>query len=72
VATPPDAVLVLDAVDRFEAGLYNVDDAIEAVETSGERYRGAWWRKVVQPGLDASDGIEYQNGVGWRSDGSDT
>ncbi len=51
---------------------YNVDDAIEKVETSGERYRGAWWRKVVQPGLKAIDGVEYQNGVGWRSDGSNT
>lgn len=46
---------------------YDVDGAIEAVETSGERYRGAWWRKVVQPGLSAIDGVEYQNGVGWRS-----
>jgi hypothetical protein len=24
----------------------------------GERYRGAWWRKVVKPGLEALPGID--------------
>jgi hypothetical protein len=31
----------------------------------GDRDRGAWWRRVVRPGLQAS-GVEYTNGVGWR------
>jgi len=25
---------------------------------SGERYRGAWWRKVVKPGFEALDSIK--------------
>lgn len=35
---------------------------------SGERYRGAWWRKVVKNGLEES-GARYRNGVGWVVDG---
>lgn len=45
---------------------YDVDAALAKVEASGERYRGAWWRKVVKPGLGALDDVEYQNGVGWH------
>ena len=45
---------------------YDVDGALAKVEASGERYRGAWWRKVVKPGLGALDDVEYQNGVGWH------
>ncbi len=31
---------------------------------NGDRYRGAWWRKVIKPGLQ-SQGFEYENGEGW-------
>jgi len=27
---------------------------------AGDRYRGAWWRKVVQPGLKTLDDVEYR------------
>jgi len=37
---------------------YDVDDALENVNTSGERYRGAWWRKVVSEGLEALPDVE--------------
>lgn len=36
---------------------YDVDAAVAKVE-AGERYRGAWWRRVVKPGLEAVDGVE--------------
>ena len=35
---------------------YNPDAALAKIE-AGERYRGAWWRKVVKPGLEALDGV---------------
>lgn len=57
---------VVAAVMTDHALGYDVDAAIAKVEASGERYRGAWWRKVVKPGLGALDGVEYQNGVGWH------
>jgi hypothetical protein len=43
---------------------YRVDDAIEKLDTEGERYRGAWWRRVIKPGLKAN-GCEHVDGVGW-------
>ena len=36
---------------------YDADDAIGKLD-AGERYRGAWWRKVVKPGLKASDDVD--------------
>ncbi len=36
---------------------YDVDKAIAKVE-AGERYRGAWWRRIVKPGLEAADDIQ--------------
>lgn len=36
---------------------YKVDRALEKVE-AGERYRGAWWRRIVKPGLEAADDVE--------------
>lgn len=43
---------------------YDVPDELE----EGERYRGAWWRKVVKPGLEAVDAIEAPapGGSAWR------
>lgn len=32
---------------------------IPELET-GERYRGAWWRRIVQPGLEELDDIEFR------------
>lgn len=36
---------------------YDADEAIDKID-SGKRYRGAWWRRVIKPGLKASDDIE--------------
>jgi DNA-binding transcriptional ArsR family regulator len=35
---------------------------------SGERYRGSWWRKVVKPGLEATDAVAKPKpgGSEWR------
>ena len=35
---------------------YDVDAAIAKVE-AGERYRGAWWRRIVKPGLQAAEDV---------------
>jgi hypothetical protein len=31
---------------------YDAEDALAKID-AGDRYRGAWWRRVVKPGLDA-------------------
>jgi len=36
---------------------YDVDAALAKVE-AGERYRGAWWRRIVKPGLETFDDVE--------------
>jgi len=36
---------------------YDVDGALEKAE-AGDRYRGAWWRRVVKPGLKALPDVE--------------
>jgi hypothetical protein len=36
---------------------YDADGALEKVE-AGDRYRGAWWRRVVKPGLKALPDVE--------------
>jgi len=36
---------------------YDVDAALAKVE-AGERYRGAWWRRIVKPGLDAAGDVQ--------------
>jgi hypothetical protein len=36
---------------------YDPDAALAKLE-AGERFRGAWWRKVVKPGLEAFDDVE--------------
>jgi len=42
-------------------------DPPESLETS-ERYRGAWWRNVVKPGLEALDDVEKpgRGGSEWK------
>jgi len=49
---------------------YDVDDAREKIE-AGERYRGAWWRKVVKPGLEEIPEVQKPAGGGdwkWAAD----
>lgn len=48
--------LVLALIRDHPLG-YDVDGALAKVE-AGERYRGAWWRKVVKPGLEALEDVE--------------
>jgi len=40
----------------------------------GTRYRGAWWRRVVKPGLQALEDVEKPppGGSDWRYTGADT
>lgn len=44
---------------------YDVPEEIEA----GERYRGAWWRTIVKPGLEALEDVEAPptGGSDWRT-----
>jgi predicted CopG family antitoxin len=46
---------------------YDVDEALSKLDV-GERYRGAWWRRVVKPGLKALPEVEkpVQGGSRWR------
>jgi len=37
--------------------MHDVDAALAKVE-AGERYRGAWWRRIVKPGLETFDDVE--------------
>jgi hypothetical protein len=36
---------------------YDPDAALAKIE-AGERFRGAWWRRVIKPGLKAINGVE--------------
>ena len=49
---------------------YDVDGALEKVE-AGDRYRGAWWRRVVKPGLKALPDVEApaRGASDWRYTG---
>jgi len=49
---------------------YDVDGALEKVE-AGDRYRGAWWRRVVKPGLKALPDVEApaRGASNWRYTG---
>lgn len=46
---------------------YNSAEAIEKLD-GGERYRGAWWRRVIKPGLEALEDVEKPTGGNrdWR------
>jgi hypothetical protein len=48
--------LVAEVLPEHPLG-YDVDGALEKVE-AGDRYRGAWWRRVVKPGLKALPDVE--------------
>lgn len=51
---------------------YDPDDALAKLE-AGERFRGAWWRKVVKPGLEAFDDVEKppRGASDWKLAGSE-
>lgn len=44
---------IVRAVMKDRPLKYSYDAAIEKIE-SPKRYRGAWWRRIVKPGLEAS------------------
>jgi predicted CopG family antitoxin len=50
---------------------YDMEAAREKIEAEGERFRGAWWRRVVKPGLEALPGVEKPSGgqSEWRYTG---
>ena len=48
--------LVKHSVDGRPRGRI-VDAALAKVE-AGERYRGAWWRRIVKPGLETFEDVE--------------
>jgi predicted ArsR family transcriptional regulator len=52
---------------------YDPDAALAKLE-AGERFRGAWWRKVVKPGLEAFDDVEKppRGASDWRLVGSES
>ena len=51
---------------------YDPDAALAKLE-AGERFRGAWWRKVVKPGLEAFDDVEKppRGASDWKVVGSE-
>jgi hypothetical protein len=51
---------------------YDPDIALAKLE-AGERFRGAWWRKVVKPGLEAFDDVEKppRGASDWKVVGSE-
>ena len=51
---------------------YDVDSAVEKLE-AGKRYRGAWWRRIVKPGLEASTNVEKPapGASAWQYTGSE-
>jgi hypothetical protein len=61
--------IVRDLMPEHPLG-YDVDGALAKIE-AGERYRGAWWRKVVKPGLEALDEVAKPTGgrSEWRYTG---
>jgi hypothetical protein len=50
------AEIVREVMPEHPLG-YDLEAALEKLD-SENRYRGAWWRKVVKPGLEADDDVE--------------
>lgn len=48
--------LVVELITEHPLG-YHVDGTLEKVEP-GDRYRRTWWRRVVNPGLEALPDVE--------------
>jgi hypothetical protein len=69
--TATKSEIVKNIMPEYPVG-YNADAALEKLE-SGDRYRGAWWRRVVKPALESDDDIEKPGpgGSEWRYVGSE-
>jgi len=52
----PKAAIVREVMPSHALG-YDVDAAREKLDAPGGRFRGAWWRRVVKPGLEAFDDV---------------
>lgn len=63
--------IVRAAITEHPVG-YDPDAAIDKLD-AGDRYRGAWWRKVVKPGLEAMPNVEKPAGGAseWKHTGGD-
>jgi hypothetical protein len=63
------ADVVADVMPEHPIG-YDVDAMREKLD-AGDRYRGAWWRKIVKPGLDEIPDVEKPTGghSQWRYTG---
>jgi len=48
--------IVLEVMPDHPLG-YDAQAAVDKIE-QGERYRGAWYRKVIKPGLESHENIE--------------
>jgi hypothetical protein len=61
--------LVENVMPDYPLG-YDVDAALGKID-GGERFRGAWWRRVVKPGLKALDDVQTppQGASTWRYTG---
>jgi len=61
--------LVENVMPDYPLG-YDVDAALGKID-AGDRYRGAWWRRVVKPGLKALDDVQTppQGASTWRFTG---
>lgn len=69
--TATKSEIVKNVMPEYPVG-YDVDAALEKLE-SGDRYRGAWWRRVVKPALESDEDIEKPGpgGSEWRYVGSE-
>ena len=66
------AEIVREVMPDYPLG-YDVDDALAKID-AGDRYRGAWWRRVVKPALEHLDDVEKPTGgrSKWRYTGKKT
>lgn len=65
----PKAAILRNVIPDHPLG-YDLDAVLAKIE-AGERYRGAWWRKVVRPGLEELDDVSKPplgraNGKLWK------
>lgn len=62
--------IVQEVMPDHPAG-YDVDAALEKIE-AGDRFRGAWWRRVVKPGLEELPDVDAPpiGGSDWRHSGT--
>jgi hypothetical protein len=65
------ADVVRDVMPNHPLG-YDVDEMREKLD-AGDRYRGAWWRRIVKPGLEELPDVEKPTGghSQWRYTGGD-